>query len=185
MDDAQIVELYWQRDEQAIAETQRKYGGFCYTIAMNVLSVREDAEECVNDTWHNVWNAIPPQRPRLLRAFLGKVVRNVAINRWDKAHAQKRFAGMELLLDELADCVPSPETVERTLEARELGAAISAWLRTRSADDRALFIRRYWNGEAVKDLSRVWDESPARLTQRLYRMRLELKADLERNGITV
>jgi len=185
MEDSRIVELYWRRDENAITETQRKYGGFCHAIALRILSDRQDAEECVSDTWLRAWNAMPPQRPRLLRPWLGKVVRNLAINRWEKSHAQKRYGGMELLLDELSDAVPSPHTPEKHMEAEELGSLISAWLRGLSADDRALFLRRYWNGEPLKDLARQWGESPSRLARRMYRLRCALKAELERNGVSL
>lgn len=185
MEDSQIIELYWRRDERAIAESQRKYGGFCHAIAMHVLSDRQDAEECVSDTWLRSWNAMPPQRPRLLRPWLGKVVRNLAINRWEKNRAQKRYGGMELLLDELSDAIPSPQTLEKHMEAEELGSLISAWLRSLPTDDRVLFLRRYWNGEPMKELARVWGESPGRLAQRTYRLRLALKAELERNGVSL
>ncbi len=183
MEDVQIVELYWQRDERAITESQRKYGEFCRAVAGHILSDRRDAEECVSDTWLRAWNAMPPQRPALLRPWLGKVVRNLALNRWEKSRAQKRGAGIELLLDELADAIPSPQTVEKHLEAEELGALISAWLRTLPPDDRTLFLRRYWNGEPLKDLARRRGETPERLAQRMYRLRLALKAELERNEI--
>ena len=185
MEDRQIVELYWRRDENAIAETRRKYGVFCHAIALRILSDRQDAEECVSDTWLRAWNAMPPQRPTLLRPWLGKVVRNLAVNRWEKNRAQKRYAGMELLLDELSDALPSPQTVERQMEAAELGALISKWLRTLDADDRMLFLRRYWNGESLKDLARMWGEAPSRLAQRTYRLRQALKAELERNGVSI
>ena len=185
MEDSQIVELYWRRDESAIAESQRKYGGFCLAIALNILSDRQDAEECVSDTWLRSWNAMPPQRPRLLRPWLGKVVRNLAINRWEKNRAQKRYSGVELLLDELADAIPSPQTLEKHMEAEELGALISAWLRGLNSDDRALFLRRYWNGESLKELARLLGESPGRLAQRTYRLRMALKAELERNGVSL
>ena len=185
MEDARIVALYWQRDEQAIVESQRKYGGFCHAIAMNVLSDRQDAEECVSDTWLRSWNAMPPQRPTLLRPWLGKVVRNLAINRWEKNRAQKRYGGMELLLDELTDAIPSPQTLEKHMEAEELGALISAWLRSLDSDDRTLFLRRYWNGESLKELARLLGENPSRLVQRMYRLRMALKAELERNGVSL
>ncbi len=183
MEDSRIIDLYWQRDEDAIPQTQQKYGAFCTAVAMNVLGDRQDAEECVNDTWLHAWNAIPPQRPRMLRPFLGRITRNLAINLWQKNHAQKRYAGMELLLDELADCVPSSQTVELHLEAEALGDLISAWLRTLPAGDRRLFLRRYWNGESLQDLAKESNEAPERLAQRTYRLRQSLRAELERNGI--
>lgn len=92
MEDLQIVNLYWKRDERAIQETERKYGGYCYSIALNILSDNEDAEECVNDTYHQTWKSIPPNRPKSLKAWLGKICRNLALNLWNKNHAQKRYA---------------------------------------------------------------------------------------------
>lgn len=108
MEDAAIVALYWNRDEAAIAETQRKYGSYCQAIAQNILSSREDAEECVSDAWNAAWNAMPPQRPGSLSAFLGRIVRNLSISRWRRDRAQKRYAGLEVLLSELEDCLPAP-----------------------------------------------------------------------------
>lgn len=185
MEDHQIVELFWQRDENAIAEIRRKYGAFCHAAALRILSDRRDAEECVSDAWLRAWNAMPPQRPALLRPWLGRVVRNLAINRWEQNRAQKRYAGVELLLDELSDALPTPQTVEQYMEAEELGALISAWLRTLPADDRVLFLRRYWNGESLKELAGLLGESPDRLAQRTYRLRCALKAELERNGVSL
>ena len=134
MEDAQIVSLYWERSEDAIRETERKYGAFCHALALNILSIREDAEECVNDTWHHAWNAMPEERPSRLQAWLGKVVRNLAIDRWRLNRAKRRYAGMELLLSELEDCVPAAETVEDMAAASELGRIISRWLETLPED---------------------------------------------------
>lgn len=119
MEDSQIIELYWQRNETAISETRQKYGNFCYSIAKNILSLHEDAEECVNDTFHQVWQSIPTQRPDKFRAWLGKITRNISLNLWNKNHRQKRYAGMTELLSELEDCIPSPQTVEREIEEKE------------------------------------------------------------------
>ena len=185
MEDNRIIELYWQRDDRAIPETAQKYGAFCSAIAGNVLSDRRDAEECVNDTWLHAWNAMPPQRPLLLRPFLGRITRNLALNLWEKNHAQKRDANMELLLDELSDCIPSPRTVEREMEARELGGLISAWLRTLPSDDRCLFLRRYWNGKSLQELAKEYRQTPEKLARQTYRLRQALKTYLERNGVTL
>ncbi len=185
MEDREIVELYWQRSDRAVQESEKKYGPWCRTIARNIVADPRDAEECVSDTWLRAWNAMPPQRPKLLRPWLGKVVRNLAINRWEKNRAQKRYAGVELLLDELSEAIPSPQTVERTLEARELGELISAWLRDLPAQDRKLFLRRYWNGEALKDLAGPLGESQEQLAQRTFRLRRALKTELERNGVSL
>ena len=183
MDDSAIVELYHQRDQRAIAESEKKYGGMCRSIARNILSVREDAEECVNDTWHAAWNRMPPDRPRSLGAFLGRIVRNLSISRWRRGHAQKRYGGMEVMLSELSDCVPAADNVEGLLDQRQLSAAISAWLDGLGAEDRTLFVRRYWYGEAVKALAAERRERPNALSQRLLRLRRSLREFLETEGV--
>lgn len=185
MEDAAIIDLYWQRDEAAIAETNRKYGRFCHSIALNILSVHEDAEECVNDTWHRTWNAIPPQRPNALRAWLGKIVRNLSLDRWRKNRAQKRGCGLEQLLTELEDCVPVAESPESLIETTELSHYISGWLDTLPSADRALFIRRYWYGEGLDRLAAESGMPPGRLAQKMFRLRNNLKLTLEREGVTI
>ena len=185
MEDSQIIDLYWQRSEAAIPATAEKYGGYCQAIAYNICGSREDAEECVNDTWHHAWNAMPEERPSLLRAWLGKVVRNLALDRWRSSHAQKRYDGMELLLSELEACVPTRETVEESVEAAELGRVISAWLAALPEDDAALFVRRYWNGDALNALAKVQGVTSAKLAQKMYRLRLSLKTTLEQEGIAL
>lgn len=182
MEDAQIIELYFQRDETAITETVSKYGAFCERIAMNILSVAEDAEECVNDTYLQAWKAIPPQRPDRLGAWLGRVVRNTAINLWHKNHRKKRYAGFEQLFSELEECLPSPETIERELDEAELTQLLNAWLASLSKADRVLFIRRYWNGEAIKQLAREQGVIPQKIANRMYRLRQSLKSTLEQEG---
>ena len=128
MEDAAIVALYWSRDEAAIAETQRKYGAYCRTIAQNILGSWEDAEECVSDAWHRAWNAIPPQRPDSLPAFLGRIVRNLSLSRWRRERAQKRYAGLDAMLSELEDCLPDHRGVEEAVEGRALTSCIERWL---------------------------------------------------------
>lgn len=179
VEDLAIVELYHQRDEQAIAESDKKYGGLCRTIAMRLLGIREDAEECVNDTWFAAWNKMPPDRPNALSAFLGRITRNLSISRWRQNHAQKRYNGIEVLLSELEDCVPSPSTVEEELERQELAQSISVWLDSLELEDRRLFIRRYWYGEPVKTLASKRGERANALSQRLLRLRKNLRTFLE------
>lgn len=183
MDDLAIVELYHRREERAIDETDKKYGGLCRSIALRLLGIREDAEECVNDTWLAAWDKIPPDRPQSLGAFLGRITRNLSVSRWRRDHAQKRYDGMEVLLSELEDCVPAPGTVEKDLERRQLGQAISGWLDTLALEDRKLFIRRYWYGEAVKELAAEWGRNANALSQRLLRLRKGLRAFLESEDI--
>ena len=185
MEDAKIIDLYWARDEAAITETAAKYGPFCQTVARNLLGSREDAEECVNDAYHAAWRSMPPQRPARLRAWLGRVVRNLSLDRWRRDHARKRDGGVPVLLDELAECIPSPQTVERTLEEAELTAAIDCWLAGLSRPDRSLFLRRYWTGMALKDLAALAGTTPEKLAQKTYRLRQSLKTALEQEGITL
>jgi RNA polymerase sigma-70 factor (ECF subfamily) len=185
MEDESIVQLYWQRDEAAISETGIKYGKFCQRISMNILSVREDAEECVNDTYQSVWNAVPTDRPRSLTAYLGRIIRNLSINRWNRNHAQKRHDGMEILLSELEGCIPSNESLERSIEDRELSELVTKWLKGLPAADRALFVRRYWHGDALGPLAAESGVSPQKLAQKMLRLRGSLKALLEREGVAL
>ncbi len=185
MDDLAIVELYHRRDERAIAESDVKYGSLCRSIALRLLGFREDAEECVNDTWHAAWNTMPPDRPRALGAFLGRITRNLSISRWRRDHAQKRYDGMEVLLSELEDCVPAPGAAQEELERRQLAQAISAWLDSLENEDRQLFIRRYWYGDAVKTLAAERDQGANALSQRLLRLRRGLRTFLETEGVEV
>lgn len=185
MDDFWIVELYHRREEQAIAESDKKYGALCRSIALRLLGYREDAEECVNDTWYAAWDKMPPDRPQSLGAFLGRITRNLSISRWRRDHAQKRYGGMELLLSELEDCVPAPGTVEENLERQQLARIISAWLDSLEDEDRRLFIRRYWYGDPVKELAAERGEGANAVAQRLLRLRKGLRAFLESEGVEV
>lgn len=185
MDDSKIIELYYQRDQQAISETDSKYGPFCRAVAMNILSIREDAEECVNDTWHAAWNRMPPDLPQSLKAFLGRITRNLSISRFRANHAQKRYDGMEILLSELDDCVPDARGVEDAVDVNRLSELISRWLDGLSIGDCTLFVRRYWYGDAVKDLARKWNCPPNKMAQRMFNLRRELKTFLEKEGVTV
>lgn len=185
MDDLTIVELYHQRKEQAITESNKKYGKLCRSIALRLLGIQEDAEECVNDTWHIAWNKMPPDRPQSLGAFLGRITRNLSISRWRREHAQKRHDGIEVLLSELEDCIPAPGTVEVDLERRQLAHAISTWLDSLAAEDRRLFVRRYWYGDAVKNLAAETGQGANALAQRLLRLRKGLRVFLESKGVEV
>ncbi len=183
MDDSAIVELYHQREERAIDESEKKYGGLCRSIAVKLLGVREDAEECVNDTWLAAWGKMPPDRPHSLGAFFGRITRNLSVSRWRREHAQKRYDGMELLLSELEDCVPAPGTVEETFDKGQLALAISTWLDHLEDTDRQLFILRYWYGKTVHELALEQKERANTLSQKLLRLRKSLKAFLETEGV--
>lgn len=185
MEDSQIIELYFARDEAAISETSKKYGSFCHTVAMNILSRHEDAEECVNDTYLRAWNAIPPQRPNFLRTWLGRIVRNLSLDRWHKCRAKKRYAGIELLMEELEECIPAPGSPEQELEAKELAEYIDRWLAGLGSRERVLFVRRYWNGEEIKKLAQEFGMTANQLTGQLYRLRAGLKVFLEKEGVAL
>lgn len=185
MDDQQIIALYHNRDEAAIRESGRKYGPFCRRIALNIFSIPEDAEECVSDTWHAAWRQMPPERPRSLRAYLGRITRNLAVSRFRAARAEKRFSGLERMLSELDDCIPAAVGVEQTVEAQELGGIISDWLESLPEEDRILFVRRYWYGDAVKALAEEKKCTENQMAQRMYRMRGQLKMYLESKGVTL
>ena len=180
--DKEIVALYWARDERALEETERAYGSLCRGLARRILKNSEDAEECVSDAWLAAWNRIPPAKPESLRAFLGKITRTLAISRFRSLHAQKRGAGLTLLLSELEDCLPAAGSVEQVLEQAELNRILQEWLDGLAAEDRKLFVRRYWYGVSVKALAAEAETKQNLMAQRLLRLRRKLKARLEQEG---
>ena len=150
MEDQQIIELYWARSEQAIRESETKYGAFCLSIARNILAQEQDAEECVNDTWLRAWNAMPPHRPARLSTFLGKLTRNLSFNRYKARRAGKRGGGqLPLVLDELGECVSGREDVEGAVDRKELIRALDDFLTALPRRSRDLFVRRYWYADPI------------------------------------
>ena len=175
MEDQQIVQLYFDREERAIPETAKKYGRYFMTIARNILGNGEDAEECVNDTYLQAWNTIPPNRPQMLSAFLGKIVRNLAFNKYKYNTADKRGKGeLPLVLQELAGCIPSAEDVAKTYEKKELTQMINEFLAALPEEKRRLFVRRYWYTDSVNDIARHYGMSPAAVSMSLKRLREKL-----------
>lgn len=185
MEDAAIIDLYWARDEGAIAATDAKYGGLCRGLSQNILNSQEDAEECVNDAWQKAWDTIPPQRPGSLRAYLARITRNLSIDRWRAGRADRRGNGMDTLLAELEDCLPAAPSAEEITEARETARAIDCWLDTLSQADRTAFLRRYWYGQAVNRVAQQAGCSPNSMAKRLSRLRAGLRCALEQEGIVV
>ena len=185
MDDGEIIKLYFRRDEAAIRETETKYGAACRGVAMNILGLRQDAEECVNDTWHAAWKRIPPVIPASLRAFLGKITRDLAISRYRANRAKKRFDGAQALLSELEECVPAGESAEAAVERGELAEIISRWLCSLPGDDRALFVRRYWYGDRVKELAKACGSTPNQMARRMRKLREGLQKALEAEGVVL
>ncbi len=185
MEDSKILALYRQRSERALEETEKKYGALLRRIAKNLLDAPEDAEECVNDALHAAWQKIPPEQPRNLSAWLGRVTRNLAVSRFRKNRAQKRSGGIEVLLSELDDCVPAPGSVAEAVEAAELSRILSAWLDSLAEADCILFVRRYWYGDAVQALAKQHGCTPAQMAQRMLRLRNNLKTHLEAKGVSL
>ncbi len=183
MNDLEIIELYFLRDEKAIQETKVKYGMFCHNLALNILSVQEDAEECVNDTYLTAWHSIPPEEPRYFKGWLGRVVRNISLDLWRKNHRQKRYAGITQLFDELAECIPSPANVESEIEKKELTDLLNQWLGGLPRSDCTLFIRRYWYGDSLKSIAHRTMTTPADVANQMYRLRQNLKKTLEKEGV--
>ena len=185
MDDSVIVELFWSRDPRAIEASQEKYGRNCQSLAERLLVSFEDGQECVNDALHRAWETIPPQRPDSLRAYLKKIVRNLAIDRWRSQTAQRRGGTLSALSLELEDCLPAVPSAEAAAEGQEIAACVDRWLDGLPREDRLLFVRRYWYGDRLDDLARRFGGSPNRLAQKLYRLRGGLRRALEKEGIII
>ncbi|MBQ9079574.1 MAG: sigma-70 family RNA polymerase sigma factor [Clostridia bacterium] len=184
MQDSQIIELYFARDEQAISATSAKYNSYCMQIAMNILHNNEDSEECVNDTYLAAWNSIPPNRPERLSAYLGRLTRNLSLNRYKSQHASRRGGGeFALSLDELDDCVA--DTVSPEQDAEALGAIISEFLYTQSKETRQVFVRRYFYSDSISDICDRFGMSESRAKSMLHRTRLALRAYLGKHGINI
>ena len=185
MEDSQIIALFDERSEQAIVELDRKYGAAVRKTTSNILNSRQDAEECTNDTYFAVWNTIPPQKPKPLISYVCRIARNLAVNRVHAKTAAKRNAGYDLALDELVECLPSGFDLETELEARELAASINRFLAGLPAEDRKLFVRRYWYSCSVTELAAITHTTPNRISVRLFRLREKLRRALMKEGLLV
>ena len=183
MDDQTIMDLYWERKEQAIAETEKKYGAYCRSIAWNILQDHRDAEECLSDTWMKLWNTLPPQRPHVFPAYLGTITRNLSLNRLRLASAQKRSVrGLELSYEELQQSVPDGCSVELQVEARELGRSLDRFLRTLQKKECCIFLRRYWYMDSHRQIADRYHMTEGAVKSNLHRTRKKLKAYLEQEG---
>lgn len=182
MTDEIIIDLFWQRSEDAIRNTSQKYGNYLTKIAMNILRQHEESEECVNDTYLAAWNQMPSDRPGKLLPYLGRITRCLALNRYDYLTAQKRNAEFTVLLSELEGCLSGTDSVEAQYEAGEVASAISAFLRTQSPEIRNIFIRRYWFSDSISDISDRFQMSDSKVKSALFRTRNRLKQHLESEG---
>ena len=183
MDDTAIIDLYWERSGDAISETAKKYGNFCYSIAYNVLNCREDAEESVNDTYMAAWEQMPPQRPAVLSAFLAKITRNLAISRWRRSTAAKRGGGeIVLALEELNGCAAEGQNVESIYLYKETIGVFRDFLKMLSKTERSVFLRRYWFLDPIADIARDFGFSQSKVKSMLMRTRNKLRMRLETEG---
>ena len=184
MDDAGIVSLYWERNEQAIEESKAKYGGYCHAIAYRILSDYEDASESVNDTWLAAWTSMPPHRPSILASYLGKITRRVSLNRWRDRNREKRGGGEAALsLDELAECVPDRQNMERTMELAALTEALNRFLSGLPKIERDVFVCRYWFLASLREIGEKFGFSESKTKSMLFRTRKKLLAYLEKEGL--
>lgn len=184
MEDEHIIQLYWQRSEDAIAETALKYGAYCNQIAYSILRNPEDAEECVTDTYLHTWNTIPPQRPRYFAAFLGKIVRNISISRYRKNTALFRGGGQtRLVFEELEESVPSKNSIEQESESSEIIRVLEGFIRDLTTEKKQVFLLRYWYFRSMDEIAVQLNFSVSKVRSMLFRMRKELKQHLEREGI--
>ena len=173
MDDRQIIALFYERSEQAITELSKKYGDLCFKIAINILNDPQDAEECVNDAYLGAWNSIPPQNPTPLRAYLCRIVRNLALKKLRTNTALKRGGQLEISLSELENCIPD-NTFDEHLSAKELTEQLNAFLSTLHRDDRILFLKRYWFSEPLSEIAATFGITEHNASVRLGRIRKKL-----------
>lgn len=182
MNDASIIELLFERNEKAIEEMKQSYEKLCFYIVGNILSQKEDQEECVNSAYMDVWSSIPPKRPDNLKVYLCKLVKNCALNRKKYNSAAKRNSDFSVSLDELSECIPDGKSIEKTISDEQLGVAISGFLRDQPEKYRKVFVRRYWYSETVEDIAAFYDMNVKTVATYLFRVRKKLKAFLQKEG---
>lgn len=186
MDDREILELYNARSESAIARTDEKYGGYCRAIAFQILSDKQDTEECVNDTYYRAWNLIPPNCPPCLKTFLGRITRRLSFHMFEKRLAAKRGGGeLPLVLDELSECVPAVQDTENTVDAMLLAETVNAFLKQLSVEERYIFVHRCWYVEPMREIADSLGITENYTKVLLHRTRQKLKRVLEKEGIMV
>ena len=185
MEDEKIIDLFFDRSEQAITELDTKYGKFCRKLSRNILNDSRDAEECLSDAYLAVWNSIPPERPTPLLTYLCKIVRNLSLKLYHKKTAVKRNSAFEVAMEELEDCLSASDTVEAEADARELSRLIESYLDALSQENRVIFIRRYWFSDAYSDIAEQTGLTEKTVSVRLTRIRKQLKNYLKEKGIII
>lgn len=185
MEDSKIIELFYERSEQAIVELSKKYGTVCNKVAKNILNNELDAEECVNDAYLGAWNTIPPQCPNPLQTYICRIVRNLSIKKYHKNTAVKRNSYYDVVLDEVENCMPSQITVEDELMVKELTQSIDRFLATLDQEKRVMFVRRYWYSDSISDIARRFYMSNSNVSVGLLRTREKLKKYLRKEGFEI
>lgn len=185
LDDSKIIELFYERSEQAIIELSEKYGSVCEKIATNILGSRLDAEECVNDAYLGAWDSIPPQRPDPLLSYLCRIVRNLAIKRYHSNTAAKRNSSYDISLEELENCFAAAGSAEEELDAKEVARKIDDFLETLDKENRVMFVRRYWCADSISELAKLFHASEHNISVRLHRTREKLKKHLIKEGVSL
>jgi len=184
VEDRAIIDLYWERQERALEESEEKYGRYCWSIAYHILRDREDSEECVNDTWLRAWNAMPPQRPAILSSFLGTITRNLALDRYKLSHRTKRGGGrMRVALEELEECLSGDLDPERLAAQAELSRTIDRFLRQLPEKECCVFLRRYWYVDSTLDIAHRYHMAEGTVKSMLHRTRKKLQRYLEQEGV--
>jgi RNA polymerase sigma-70 factor (ECF subfamily) len=186
VEDSKIVDLYWERSEAAIGETAKKYSRYCHSVSYNILHNNEDADECVNDTYLHAWNAMPPKRPDCLAAFLGRITRNLSLDRFRQYNAEKRGRSQAgVAIHELDEVLPSPNGVEQEIDEKELAWQLDRFLEGLPKEKRVLFVQRYWYLMPIKEMAEQSGMSESRIKSALFRIRNELRAYFEREGVVL
>jgi len=185
LDDARIVKLFWERSEDAISETDAKYGKLCRHVAANILADAQDTEECVNDAYLGVWNAIPPRKPDKFSAFICRVTRNLALKKYNAISAAKRNPDAVISLSELEECISGHDSVESELENKRIENAISNFLWKQDPEKRVIFIRRYWYFDSIDSICKRFGFTQSKVTSMLYHTRQKMREHLESEGIVL
>ena len=186
LEDIQIIDLYWQRSESAIAASNEKYGAYCHAVANNILENHEDSEECVSDTWLHSWNAMPPQRPNRLAAFFAKITRNLAINRFNARSTEKRGGGRaQQAMDELGECLASSSDTEAEFSRAELERDVNRFLNTLPQRDCDIFMNRYFFVESTSVIAERYDIKESNVLLILSRTRKKLRGFLQKEGYVI
>ena len=185
LEDSKIISLFFERSEQAIDELDKAYGPAVKKTVSNILRDRRDVEECVNDAYLGCWNSIPPHRPNPLISFVCKIARNLAVSKLRSETAARRNAGVDLVLDELEEIIPSVMDVEADFTAKELALAVDRFLSELDYDDRYIFVRRYWFADSTGDIAKTMHCRENRISVRLFRLRERLRKKLVKEGFLV